>query len=108
MNFEFQIIQINKKLNVEKYIENLIKIADVSKNMHTSGLYNEYFTQLKISLEESNIYTKEFFICISYNGKIEDVERILNKLSKLGLVIERITDTLKLKNILYCTLNKCY
>ena len=105
VNFDFQILMINTKLNTDEYMESYTKdIEDIGNNYNAS----KYFEELKKSIEESSIYITKYYLVVTYSGNIENIDRIVNKLNKAGCKVARLKDIKEIKNILYKTFNKMY
>ncbi len=113
IDINFQILIINKKLDISKYIENTKKlnINIINKNKVIS-LYDEYMDNLEKLLNKANIYeTKYYFVFsmdITNEKEIYNIEKSLKKLNKIGCNVSRLRGVDNIKQMLYECINKEY
>ena len=108
MNYNFQIIIINTKLNTDEYVDKYFCDHDIIENSKDKHLYNLYFEELKDSLKRNSVYEAKMYIALNSSLDIEDVERIFQKLTKIGCKVRRLNDENEIKKILYKMINKHY
>lgn len=110
LNLEFQIFISNKKINIENYINNLSKL--INKNVSESyvSMMNSYLQSIEKELENEMIYTKKYYIVISFNREsdydINQIDNIIKKLDYVGCNTKRIKTKRCLKSVLYENFNK--
>lgn len=109
VNFDFQILMLNSKLNIDKYIKNLISKTNISK-IENTNLKNKYIKDIKEKLLKEKIYETDYYIAISLsfdtNLKINDVDNVINKLRKIGCTVKRIYGKNILQDLMYRCINK--
>lgn len=109
INVEFQILLINKKLNIDEYVNKYFSKIENDKILEKE-LYNKYIIDLKNKLTQEKIYNTKYYIIVSLNvndsTKIEDVDNIMEKLNKIGCKVKRLNKKSDYTKILYETLNK--
>lgn len=109
VNFDFQILMINSKLNIDKYIQNIISRTNISK-IENIELKNKYIKDIKEKLIKENIYEKDYYIIISisYNTccNISSIDNVIKKLNKIGCTTKKVSGKNNLKKLLYKCINK--
>lgn len=109
VNFDFQILMLNSKLNIEKYINNLISQTNISK-LENINLKNNYIKDIKEKLIKEKIYETDYYIIISitYDTSIEikDVDNVINKLKKIGCDVKKVKGKNNLEKLMYRCINK--
>lgn len=109
VNFDFQIIMLNSKLNIDQYIEQLIKKMDIAKIKNIS-LKNKYVEDIKSKLLKENIYETDYYIAISISGNtnldIYAIDNVIKKLERIGCATKRIYGRNKLQDLLYRGIHK--
>lgn len=106
INFEFKIIIRNEKLDIDKYIENMIKMVD--DEIKNSEIFEEFIDETIENLKKENLYQKKVYIVIKsdVNEKgVENVENLLKKLVEIGCTVIRI-DNERIKEVLFESMNK--
>ena len=110
LNFDFQIFISNKRINVDKYINNLKNSINKSGSKHYIKLKDEYLASIARELENQDIYTTKFYIVISFprdkDIDIASLDTIVRKLDSIGCKTKRIVSKVKLKSLLYECINK--
>lgn len=104
INFDFQIVAINRKIYKNEIINNN-KINNQNRNFN---LQKKYINQIEKDFIGNNICITDFYIITNHNGTVEYVDKIFAKLSKIGCNVERVIDTSKIEKILYKCCNKIY
>ncbi len=90
INYNFQIIVQNRKLNTEKYIRSLNK--NINNNCKNFSLKNEYLNDVKNKIESENINVQDFYFAFKFENKIDSkgfiskLKHIENIGSKMSLV----------------------
>ena len=109
VNFDFQILILNSKLNVSKYINNLIAKTNISK-IENINLKNKYINDIKNKLLKEKIYECDYYIIVSlpYNSNFDiySIDNVINKLNKIGCNVKKIIGKNKLEKIVYRCINK--
>ena len=104
INFDFQILIVNKKLNFDEYIQK------INNNICDNKIYNEYLSDMKLIFKNENIFESLFYIIVKINDKqcfkVENVDNSLKILEKIGCKVERIKDKVLLETILNKGINK--
>lgn len=106
LNFNIQILLLNKKLNLKTYIEKYFKYNEnISKSM-----YDKYISELEKEIESENIYETNMYIIVSdilqEKTKIEEITRVILKLEELGCKVTKVTSKEEITKVLYSSLNK--
>lgn len=106
INFEYKIIIRNEKLDIDKYIENMVKMVD--DEIKNSEIFEEFIDETVENLKKENLYQKKVYLVIKndINEKgVENVENLLKKLVEIGCTIIRI-DNERIKGVLFESMNK--
>jgi|GEM_PF-3010453 len=105
MNYDFQIYIENCQVNINNYFENII-IDD--ENINKNKLAKIYKSELETSLNENNIYICNYYIVIAIEEEndLNDINKNIYSLSKIGVSIEKLQGKEKLDNFLYSKSNK--
>lgn len=107
----FQILIINKRLDVLKYIDNIkeLNIKNISKNK-MNIFYEEYMKDLKKLLNKANIYETKYYLVFSIDvtkeKEIESIENCIFRLNKVGCYVSKLRGVDNIKNMLYECINK--
>jgi len=109
INFDFQILILNSKLNVDKYIEKLIAKTNIYQ-VENIDLKNKYINDIKQKLLREKIYESDYYIIISlsYNSNLDiySIDNVIKKLNKIGCNTKKIFGKNKLEKIMYRCINK--
>lgn len=109
VNFDFQILMLNSKLNVDNYIKTLISKTNISQ-VENIKLKNKYIKDIKAKLIKENIYETDYYIIISItynmNTKITSIDNIIKKLNKIGCATRKVYGKNNLIDLLYRCINK--
>lgn len=101
INFEIQILIVNKEYDLKKYLNDLI-----NSELKVIPMYREYIEDMENKFKKEKIFDTFFYIIVSIKEKdslkVENVDNSLNILEKIGCKVER----LKSKNMLVKILNK--
>lgn len=101
INIQFQIVLINKKLN----LENIFKYKE---NENENQIYNDYLNDMKEKLKNDEIFYTNYYIVVSLNknDNIEDIDRTINILKNCGCNVFRLKGKEKIEKMLYECINK--
>ena len=119
INIDFQILLINKKLNIENifnsdkfnnekyrnYLEDMrIKLKDKFNNEK----YRNYLEDMRIKLKEDKIIYTKYFIVVSLNKQedIEDIDKSIFLLKNCGCNVYRLNKKRDIEEMLYECINK--
>lgn len=99
INIKFQIVLINKKLN----LQNIFKNKD-----REDQIYNKYLQDMKIKLVKDEIFYTDYYIIVSIekSDSIEDIDKTIYILKDCGCDVRRVWGKEILKSILYECINK--
>lgn len=103
---------INKKLDIESYINENINLPKTSKDNILKKIHYIYSKNMEQKLKEEKIYITNCYIIISNNIEknidLESVENTLYKLNDIGCNVEKIKDEKLLKLLIFQSINKEY
>lgn len=109
VNFDFQILMLNSKLNVDNYIKSLVSQTNISQ-VENATLKNKYISDIKEKLVKENIYETDYYIVISMtynmNTNILAIDNVIKKLNKIGCAAKRVYGKENLMDLLYGCINK--
>lgn len=109
VSFDFQILILNSKLDVDSYINTYIYQNDFSQ-IENMQLKNKYIQDIKEKLIKENIYEIDYYIVISVvynmNININSIDNVIKKLDKVGCVTTKVCGKKKLRDLLYKCINK--
>ena len=99
INVGFQILVINKKLNLE----------NIFNNQNTdSGKYDKYLQDMRVKIKEDKIFYTKYYIVVALNKQdnIEDIDKIVNLLKNCGCDVKRLDKKREIEYMLYECINK--
>lgn len=111
LDIGFQILVINKKIDIARYIENTkeLNIKSISKNK-MNAFYEEYMNDLEELLNKANIYETKYYLVFSIDitkeKELENIENSILRLNKIGCYISRLKGVDNIKRMLYECINK--
>ena len=99
INIDFQILLINKKLNIEN-IFNSDKL--------NSEKYGHYLEDMRLKLKEDKIIYTRYFIVVSLNKQedIDDIDKSIFLLKNCGCNVSRLNKKRDIEEMLYECINK--
>ena len=109
VNFDFQIVMLNSKLDIDLYVQNLVTQTGILqvKNMN---LKNKYINDIKDKLIKENIYETDYYIAISIsynmNTNFTSIDNVIKKLDKIGCTTKKVCGKNNLQNLLFKCINK--
>ena len=109
VNFDFQILMLNSKLDIDLYVQNLVTQTGILqvKNMN---LKNKYINDIKDKLIKENIYETDYYIAISIsynmNTNFTSIDNVIKKLDKIGCTTKKVCGKNNLQNLLFKCINK--
>lgn len=105
VNFDFQILIINKEYDLKKYFTNMSKTH--AQNMK---LYNEYILDMELKFKKESIFETYYYLIVSIKDNqylnVENVDNTINILTKIGCKVKRIIRKEEICNILNMCINK--
>lgn len=105
INFDFQILVINKELNFNDYMREIL-----NNNLCDMQIYNKYVKDMELKFKNENIFDTIFYIIVKIKNnqfiKVENVDNSLAILEKIGCKVKRIKDKESLAKILNSSINK--
>ncbi len=108
INFDFEVLMINQKFDIDKYINKLKNNSLV--NEKNKSIYFEYVKELKEKILNENIYETIYYIVVSFaninNLNVESVDKIIKKFADIGCNVTRISGKDNLVKILNNTINR--
>ena len=99
INVGFQILVINKKLNLE----------NIFNNQNTdSGKYDKYLQDMRVKIKEDNIFYTKYYMVVALNKQenIEDIDKSINLLKNCGCDVTRLDKKKEIEDMLYECINK--
>lgn len=112
MNYDFQILSRNYKLNIDKYLKSMDKYKDLN-DYNFLEKYKQYQEGIRETLKKENMYVSKKYIILNIddnlnnvNEEILNVDNIMLKLNDIGCNVKKIKEIKNLKNILYECINK--
>jgi hypothetical protein len=99
INVDFQILVINKKLNIESILN------DKNKD---SVKYDKYFQDMRIKIKEDNIFYTKYYVVVALNKQenIEEIDKIINLIKNCGSDVARLQYKKEIEQMLYECINK--
>lgn len=99
INIDFQILLINKKLNIENIFN-----SDKLNNEK----YGHYLEDMRLKLKEDKIIYTRYFIVVSLNKQedIEDIDKSIFLLKNCGCNVSRLNKKRDIEEMLYECINK--
>lgn len=99
INVDFQILMINKKLNIENILNN--QNTDSAK-------YNKYFQDMRVKIKEDKIFYTKYYVVVALNRQenIEEIDKIVNLLENCGCDVNRLKNKKDIEEMLYECINK--
>ncbi|MEG0872538.1 MAG: hypothetical protein RSE00_01560 [Clostridia bacterium] len=110
LNVDFQILVMNKKLDISLYKKEYMKPIALSKNSKLTEVYKKYTADTLEKLKGENIFTTTYYIIVSQDVEkefcLEEIDITMFKLKNIGCGIKRIIEDLEIEAILYRSINK--
>lgn len=108
--FDLQIIISNRRLDVEQYLSKYFSMPLHVKNVILQKIYRHYLSDMRQKLLEENIYEAKYYIVVTLlpHQDIIEVDRVLEKLKKIGCPIHRVQEASVMEQILYESIHKSY
>ena len=108
VDFNFKIIIKSKKIDVDKYIQNIQdNTFDEIKN---TDVYLDFINDLKKKLLKEKLYEKKYLFVATFNNdeqeNVNNVENLLNKFKEIGCNVNKLENEEKINRILYESINK--
>lgn len=104
INFDFQILVINKEIDFNSYMK-MIKNNEIDNK-----IYNEYIKDMELKFRNENIFDTIFYIIVKIKDNqfftVENVDNSFKILEKIGCKVKRIKDKKVLEKILNSSINK--
>ena len=110
IEFDLQIIISNRRLDVEQYLSKYFSMPFHVKNVILQKIYRHYLSDMRQKLLEENIYEAKYYIVVTLlpHQDIIEVDRVLEKLRKIGCPIQRVQEASVMEQILYESMHKSY
>lgn len=99
INVDFQILVINKKLNIQ----------NIFNNQNTNcGKYDKYLQDMRVKIKEDNIFYTKYYMVVALNKQdnIEDIDKSINLLKNCGCDVTRLDNKKEIEDMLYECINK--
>lgn len=110
LNLEFQIYISNKKINIQKYIENIEKSVSKKESRKYTQVLNNYLASIAEQLEDEIIYTTKYYLVVSIEREeqlnISSMDNAIKKLNTIGCNVQRVASKRNLELLLYESINK--
>ena len=99
INIDFQILLINKKLNIENIFNN---------DKLSNEKYGHYLEDMRLKLKEDKIIYTRYFIVVSLNKQedIDDIDKSIFLLKNCGCNVYRLNKKRDIEEMLYECINK--
>lgn len=105
VNFDFQILIINKEYDLKKYFNSIPK-----NDIQNSKLYNDYILDMELKFKKENIFETYFYMIVSLEDNqylnVDNVDNTIKILNKIGCKVNRVLEKEKICNILNMAINK--
>lgn len=109
VNFDFQILMLNSKLDIDLYVQNLVTQTGILQ-VENMNLKNKYINDIKEKLIKENIYETDYYIAISIsynmNTNFTSIDNVIKKLNKIGCTTKKVCGKNNLQNLLFKCINK--
>ncbi len=105
-NFNFEILILNKRLDIEKYIkEYYLNYSKISED-----IYLKYIQDISNKLRQEDMYETKMYIIVSDNFKVKssigDYEKVIYRLDEIGCKVRKINTKKEYEELLYKCINK--
>ena len=105
-NFNFEILILNKRLDIEKYIkEYYFNYSKISED-----IYLKYIQDISNKLRQEDMYETKMYIIVSDNFKVKssigDYEKVIYRLDEIGCKVRKINTKKEYEELLYKCINK--
>ena len=99
IQIDFQILIINKKLDIESIFNN---------DKYESDISNKYLEDMRVQMKQDNIFYTKYYIVVALSKKddINEIDKTINLIKNCGCGVERIKSKKNLENLLYECINK--
>lgn len=97
INIDFQILVINKKLNIENMFQN-----------NNNEIYNKYLENMRIKIKEDKIFCAKYYIVVSLKkqNNIDELDKAIGLLKNCGCNVSRLKNKKDIEELLYECINK--
>lgn len=102
VNFEFQILIINKKIKYEDYQKNVNNCK-----IHNEKLYKDYLKDMEENFKKEDFFDTYYYLVVTKsksNGfSVDNVDNVIKILEKIGCKVNKVENV----NLINELLNKC-